>query len=94
MLCAINLRNGEPASAWRIAARQGLLWTVPALIWLSDGWFPGMAVCPTPVGWAVAAWCAAWAVNAASAIPSRERASLLDKALGLRVRNAWKAGTA
>jgi ADP-dependent NAD(P)H-hydrate dehydratase / NAD(P)H-hydrate epimerase len=91
MLCAIVRRDGREAGALRIAARQALLWAPPALAWLLDAWFRGQAMSPTPLGWAFASWCLAWAVNAASALPSRERASFLDKALGLRVRNSWKA---
>lgn len=91
MLCTIADRNGGMADRWRIVVRQGVLWTVPALIWLSSGWLPGKALGPTPLGWAVAAWCVAWAINAASAVPSIERASVLDRALRLRVTNTWQA---
>lgn len=91
MLCAIAQCDGGPARRGPIAVRQGALWAVPALIWLSSGWFAGEVLGPTPLGWVVAAWCAAWGVYAASVMPSHERASLLDHALRLRVRNTWEA---
>ncbi|MEZ5407533.1 MAG: VanZ family protein [Acidimicrobiales bacterium] len=94
MLCRISTGDGGPAGTMRLVVRQVALWMAPALIWASDGWWPGRAVAPTPLGLAVALWCTAWTVNAASVLPSRQRAGLLDKALHLRVRNTWDPAAA
>jgi len=88
---ALRMRDGAEAGFLRLLGRQSLAWGPPiaALVAFSAP-SPGVVVSAI-VALGFGAWCILGFSSAVAAMFDPERAGWLDRRLGTRVRNAWKA---
>jgi len=89
VFCAVRRRNGKGAGIMRLLGRQAATWSIP-IVTLILGKMEGLPIGLVP--FLIILWAALFAANAASAIVGKEHESWIDRKLGIRVRNTWKAG--
>ncbi|OHE66870.1 MAG: hypothetical protein A2Z99_13445 [Treponema sp. GWB1_62_6] len=86
--CALLRRNGRKAGFLRLFVRQAAGWTLPILAPFL-GRVDGLPSITVPL--VLTAWLALAAVNAAGSVLGKEHESWIDRKLGTRIRNTWKA---
>jgi len=89
VFCAVRRRNGKGAGILRLLGRQAATWTVPMITLLLHE-LEGLPIGLVP--FLIILWASLFVSNAASAIVGKEHESWIDRKLGIRVRNTWKAG--
>lgn len=92
--CAIQDVKGKRAGFLRILARQSIFWALPALAYAAPVFLPKRLTSSSAVNIAIAAWIILWGYNGFQTTFGAEHAGKLDRMLGMRVRNTWKASAA